>query len=83
MIYCLEPLAYYFGIKPKEFWNSTYREMYLYCEMQFIKNTESFKQEVILQEAVTNKMIQADSMNKKPKVVPLQKVFKELFKKQK
>lgn len=79
MIYCLEPLSYYFNIKPKEFWNSTYREIYLYCEMQFVKVVEDFKQDIILNEAVTDKLIQADSMSKKPKIVPLSETFKGLF----
>lgn len=77
----MELLAYYFNIKPSEFWNSRYREMQLYCEMQSIKIIEDFKQQITLQEAVTDKMIQADSMSKKPKIVPLRKMFEELFKK--
>lgn len=44
-----------------------------------IRIKEDFKQDVILQEAATNKLIQADSMSKKPKIVPLKKMFKELF----
>ena len=32
LIYDLEPLAYRFGVKPSEFWDSTYREMKLYVE---------------------------------------------------
>lgn len=83
IIYGLEALAYYLDIKPKEFWNSRYKEMYLYCEIQFIKITESFKQDIILQEAVTDKLLQGDSMRKKPKIVPLRKTFKHLFKKNK
>lgn len=42
---------------------------------------EDFKESIILQEAVTNKIIQADSMREKPKVVSLKTMFKELFKK--
>lgn len=49
--------------------------------MQFVRNVENYKQEIILQEAVTDKMIQADSMSKKPKIVPLRNMFKGLFKK--
>lgn len=49
--------------------------------MQSIKTIEDFKQQITLQEAVTDKMIQADSMSKKPKIVPLRKKFEELFKK--
>lgn len=43
---------------------------------------DEFKQQIILQEAVTNKVIQADSLsNRNPKIVPLQKMFPNLFKK--
>lgn len=79
IIYSLEPFAYYLGLKPNEFWNSTYHEISLFCQTNMIKIKEDFKQEVILQEAATNKLIQADSMSKKPKIVPLKKMFKELF----
>ena len=83
MVYGLEPLAYYFEISPREFWSSPYREIYLYCEIQFIRTIEDFKQEITLQEAVTDKILQGDSMRKKPKIVPLRKIFKDLFKKNK
>lgn len=81
MVYALEPLAYYFNIKPSEFWSSTYREINLYCEMQFVRVVEEFKQDIILQDATTDKLIQADSMSKRPKIVSLRKTFEELFKK--
>ena len=83
MVYAIEPLAYYFGISPGEFWSSRYREIYLYCEIQFIKTIEDFKQEITLQEAVKDKLLQGDSMRKKPKIIPLKEKFKDLFKKSK
>ena len=79
-MYAYEPLSYYFGMKPSEFWNCTYREMILFCEVNSIRKNEQFKSDVILQEAVTNKIILADAMNKRPKVVSLKKMFKEIFK---
>ena len=81
MVYGLEPLAYYFNIKPQDFWNSRYKEIYLYCEVQFIRIREDFKQDITLQEAVTNKLLQGDSMRKKPRIILLRKIFEELFKK--
>ena len=51
------------------------------CNVTFDGDIDDFKRNIILQEAVTDKMIQADSMNKKPKIVPLKKVFNQLFKK--
>lgn len=42
--------------------------------------TDEFRQQVILQEAVTDKLIMADSMsNKKPKIISLHKAFNNLF----
>lgn len=51
--------------------------------MNIIRIKEDFKQNVILQEVVTNKLIQADCLNPKAKVLPLGKTFKELFDKEK
>lgn len=73
-------MAYYFGMKPNEFWDCTYREVVLFCEINSIKKNEQFKSDVNLQEAVTDKLIQADGMNKKPRVIPLKKMFEGLFK---
>ncbi len=69
-------------MKPNEFWECTYREMILYCEINSIKQNEIFKSDIILQEAVTNKLIQADAMTmgRKAKTIPLRKMFKNLFK---
>lgn len=80
LIYSYEPLAYYFGLKPNEFWECTYREVVLFCEVGSMRRKECFKSDVILQEAVTNKLIGADGMNKRPKVVPLRKMFEGVFK---
>lgn len=82
LIYTLESLSYYFGLMPMEFWKSTYKEVNLFCQSNLMKLQDDFKRNIILQEAVTNKLIMADSMgNKKPKIVPLQKTFKNLFSK--
>lgn len=66
---------------PKEFWNITYKEINSFCQANLVRLQDDFKRNIILQEAVTDKLIQADSMSKKPKIVPLRKMFKELFKK--
>lgn len=78
----MEPLAYYSGLKPSEFWNGRYKDITLYCSVYVIRLQDEFKQQIVLQEAVTNKVIQADSLsNRNPKIVPLQKMFSNLFKK--
>lgn len=82
LIYAIEPLAYYFGMKPHEFWDCRYKEVNLYIQSNMVKMVDDFKREITLQEAVTDKLIRADSMTKRPKVVPLRKTFKNLFKKE-
>lgn len=80
LIYSLEPLCYYFRMKPYEFWNSSYREINLYTKSNLCHVMDDFRQEIRLQEAVTDKMIMADAMsNRRPKILPLQKTFKNLF----
>lgn len=79
MIYSIEPLAYYFEIKPHEFWNSRYSEINSYCQTHLVKIIDDLKREINLQEAVTNKLIRADSMSRNPKIVPIRDNYKELF----
>lgn len=80
LIYALEPLCYYFSMKPNEFWNSTYREINLYTQANLYHRIDEIKQEIRLQEAVTDKLIMADAMsNRKPKIISLYKTFERLF----
>lgn len=64
---------------PSEFWNMTYKEINKFCQSNLVRLQDDFKRNIILYEATTDKMIQADSMSKKPKIVPLRKIFKDLF----
>lgn len=67
-------------MKPKEFWDSTYREINVYTQANLCHVIDEFRQEIRLQEAVTDKLIQADAMsNRRPKIVPLQKTFEKFF----
>lgn len=67
-------------MKPNEFWNSTYREINIYTQSNLCHIIDDFKQEIKLQEAVTDKLIMADAMsNRKPKIISLYKTFKKLF----
>lgn len=67
-------------MKPSEFWNCTYREINIFTQTNLCKMTDEFRQEITLQEAVTDKLIMADSMsNKRPKIIPLHKTFENLF----
>ena len=83
LLYATEPLCYYFDMKPQEFWNSTYRQINIYMQTHLIKIVDDLKREINLQEAVTNKMIRADSMSKRPKIIPIRDSYKELFKEEK
>lgn len=76
----MEPLAYYFDMKPHEFWNSKYSEINTYCQAHLVKTIDDLKREINLQEAVTNKLIRADSMSSNPKIIPIRDNYKELFK---
>lgn len=67
-------------MKPFEFWNSRYREINTYCQAHLSKITDDLKREINLQEAVTNKLIRADSMSRNPKIIPIRDSYKELFK---
>lgn len=70
-------------MKPSEFWNTTYRDVTLFCQMNLIKITDNFRLEIILQEEATNKLIQADPMlNRNPKIRSLKESFSNLFKEQ-
>lgn len=76
----MEPLAYYFDMKPHEFWNSKYSEINTYCQAHLVKTIDDLKREINLQEAVTNKLIRADSMSRNPKIIPIRDNYEKLFK---
>ena len=67
-------------MKPHEFWNSRYSEINAYCKTHLVTIIEDLKSEINLQEAVTNKLIRADSMSKNPKIVLIRESYEELFK---
>lgn len=79
MIYAYEPLSYYFSIKPNEFWEMSFKEICMYCEMQSIRVLEDLKKEIQVQEAVTDKLIGASMVNEKPKIISLKSMFTKLF----
>lgn len=68
-------------MKPNEFWNCEYKTINIYLQTNMTKILDDFKMQIVLQEAVTDKLIKADSMSKRPKVIPLRKMFNKLFKK--
>lgn len=66
-------------MSPFEFWNTSYREVSLFCEMNAVRMIEDFKQDINLNDAMTDKLIQAHPLNQRPKIVPIRKVFAKLF----
>ena len=79
LIYAIEPLAYYFDMKPFEFWNSRYSEINIYCQTHLIKIFDDLRREIDLQEAVTNKLIAGDCMNQNAKTIMIRDNYKKLF----
>lgn len=67
-------------MQPDDFWNAEYRQINSYLQINMIRTLDDFKMQIQLQEAVTDKLIKADSMNKRPKIIPLRKMFAKLFK---
>lgn len=68
-------------MKPEEFWDAEYKQINAFIQANTIKVVDDFKLQIQLQEAVTDKLIKASMMSvKRPKVVPLKKMFEKLFK---
>lgn len=82
MIYAISKLAFYFELKPNEFWSMTYKEVTTYCNCRLAYNSDRLREQIVLQDAVSNKIIQSNPLlYKRPKAESLLKVFKNLFKK--
>lgn len=69
-------------MKPSEFWNSTAREVYTYFNSRAIRKLDDLRNEINLQEAVTNKLLAGDCMNEKAKILMIRDSFPELFEKE-
>lgn len=69
-------------MKPAEFWNSTTREVYTYFNSRAIRKLDDFRNEINLQEAVTNKLLAGDCMSKNSKILMIKDSFPELFEKE-
>lgn len=71
-------------MKPDEFWNSTFREINIFIQSSLCRVMDDLRNNVKLQEAVTDKIIMADAMsNKNPKIKSLIKTYKNLFQEEK
>lgn len=69
-------------MKPSEFWNCTYRECYQYVKSNSLQREEEYKKNIILFDALGEKMIDALA-RRHPKHTSLVKdVFGSLFEKE-
>lgn len=69
-------------MQPSEFWNCTYRELYRYVQAQKEHEEEVFKRDIVLADALGNKIIDVIA-RKRPKNISLVKnTFKHLFEKE-
>lgn len=67
-------------MKPSEFWNCTYRELYVFVNSNSLQREEDTKQEIILLDALGEKIIDVIA-KKHPKHISLvRNTFKSLFK---
>lgn len=66
-------------MKPQEFWNGSFKEINLYCQVHLTRQIDELRQEINLQEAVTNKLISGDCMNQNAKIILIRDSYKELF----
>lgn len=66
-------------MKPSEFWNCTYRELYVFVKANNSKSEEDYKKNIVLFDALGNKIIDVIG-RKRPKGISLVKnTFKKLF----
>ncbi len=61
----------------------SFKEIYMYCEVQSIRALEDLKKEIQVQEAVSDKLIGASIVQKNPRVISLRSMFDKLFPKEK
>lgn len=61
----------------------SFKEIYMYCEMQSIRALEDLKKEIQVQEAVSDKLIGASIVQKNPRIISLRSMFDKLFPKEK
>lgn len=67
-------------MNPNEFWNADFKQIIIYCQANLARINDEFRKDINLQEAVSNKSIEANPlMFKNPKIKSLIEVFSNLF----
>jgi len=67
-------------MKPYEFWNSTYREIFTFVNSNSLQREEEYKQEIILFDALGEKLLGVLATRHPRNVSLVRNTFKELFK---
>ena len=67
-------------MKPHEFWNCTYKEASKYVKANSLQREKDLKQEIVLFDALGEKIINAIARKKPKKISLVQETFKGLFK---
>lgn len=80
----MELLCYYYGMKPYEFWNCTFREVKMYAQANSSRDLDDFKKRITIQEETSSKLLVGSPLsNKNPKFISLYDTFKNIFNKKK
>lgn len=80
LVYAYEPLCYYFGLVPEQFWNNRIKENIIYVQSKMAKKLDELREQVNLFEVATNKLIKADAMSSKyPEIINIKDFYSNLF----
>ncbi len=80
LIYAYEPLCYYFGLVPEQFWNNKIKENIIYVQSKMAKKLDNLREQVNLLEVTTNKLIKADAMStRNPEIINIKDFYESIF----
>jgi hypothetical protein len=76
----MKSLCFYYGMKPNEFWESTFSDIIDYFQMNLIRHLDELRDDINVHDEQANKLIRADGMSvRNPKIVSMQESFKGLY----
>lgn len=80
LIFAYEPLCYYFGLIPEQYWNNTIKQNMIYVQSNLAKKLDDAREKIQLAEITTDKLIKADALStKNPKVLRIVDSYDSLF----
>ena len=68
-------------MKPEEFWNCTYRELFVFVKSNSLQREEEYKKNIILFDALGEKIINIIGRRKPKRISLVKETFKYLFEK--